>query len=300
MVQLSVFETVARIGNFTQAGKELHMAQPTVSMHVKKLSEAVGLSLFEQTGRSFKLTPAGRELHAACHEIFQKIHDVEQRLASLRLAGDHKVRLAVSTTAKYFAPRLLAHFWENHPGVAISMMPMNREQLLNRLGADLDDFYVLSNPPQEHDVILHLLMPNRLFLYARDDHPLAGKAMLSPSRLRNERMLMREPGSGTRQVADSFFEANKLKPRISMELGSNEAIKQAILAGLGVALLSESSMGNAARKGHLVTLDVTGLPIERQWFLVHRRDRVLSPMAEQFLLHSTDAQLLREIAELDT
>ncbi len=299
MVQLSVFETVARLGNFTQAGKELHMAQPTVSMHVKKLTEAVGLSLFESAGRGFKMTAAGRELHAACHEIFQKIHDVEQRLAALRLEGDHKVSLAVSTTAKYFAPRLLAHFWENHPGVDISMMPMNREQLINRLDADLDDFYVLSNPPQDHDVVLHPLMPNRIHLYARDDHPLMGKQSVPAAKLRGERMLMRESGSGTRMVTDAFFAENKLKPQIAMELGSNEAIKQAILAGLGIALLSHNSMGSATRKGQLVAIDIIGLPIERQWFLVHRRDRALSPMAEQFLQHSTDPQLLREIADLD-
>ena len=299
MVQLSVFETVARLGNFTQAGKELHMAQPTVSMHVKKLAEALGLSLFEQTGRSFKLTPAGRELHAACHDIFQKIHDVEKRLASLRLAGDQKISLAVSTTAKYFAPRLLAHFWENHPGVDISMIPMNREQLLNRLDADLDDFYVLSNPPQDQEVVLHPLMPNRMFLYAREDHPLAGQSPVEPAKLHDERLLMREAGSGTRMVTDAFFAEHRLTPTIAMELGSNEAIKQAILAGLGIALLSHNSMGNATRKGHIVALDVVGLPIERQWYLVHRRDRKLSPMAEQFLHHSTDTQLLREIADLD-
>lgn len=300
LVQLSVFETVARLGNFTQAGKELHMAQPTVSMHVKKLSEAVGLALFEPVGRSFKMTQAGRELHAACHEIFQKIHDVEQRLASLRVAGTDKLRLAVSTTAKYFAPRLLAHFWEIHPGIEIAMMPMNREQLLHRLEADLDDFYVLSNPPEDLEVDMHALLPNRLFLYARDDHPLAEQCAIAPSRLRGEPMLMRESGSGTRMTANDFFAAHQIVPKVAMELGSNEAIKQAILAGLGIALLSHNSMGNATRKSHIVALDVAGLPIERHWYLVHRRDRVLTSMAEQFLRHSTDAQLLREISELDS
>lgn len=301
LVQLSVFETVARLGSFTGAGKELHMAQPTVSMHIKKLSEMVGLPLFDQSGRVLKLTEGGRELHAACHEIFQKIVDVEKRLATLRRAGTQKLRLSVSTTAKYFAPRLLAHFWETHPGIEVAMLPMNREQLLNRIEADLDDFYVLSNPPEgQHDLVLHTLLPNRLGLYARDDHALADATQISAARLRGESVLMRESGSGTRMVADAFFAGLGIEPRITLEMGSNEAIKQGILAGLGIAVLSHHSMGSATRKGHIVALDVIGLPIERHWYLVHRRDRVLSPMAEEFLRHATDPHLLEELAEGDS
>lgn len=300
LVQMSVFETVARLGSFTGAGRELHMAQPTVSMHVKKLTEAIGLPLIEQSGRAFKLTEAGRELHAASHDIFQKIHDVEKRLQTLRLAGSQRLRLSVSTTAKYFAPRLLAHFWEAHPGIEVAMLPMNREQLLHRLDADLDDFYVFSNPPDDQrELVLHALLPNRLRLYARDDHPLAKVARVSSENLRDERVLMREPGSGTRLVADGFFASLGIEPKVALELGSNEAIKQAILAGLGIALLSESSMGAVARKGHIVALEIDGLPIERSWSLVHRRSRPMSPTAEQFLKHSTDPALLRELAEAD-
>ena len=299
LVQLSVFETVNRLGSFTAAGKELHMAQPTVSMHIKKLTEAVGLPLFDQTGRALRLTEGGRELHAACHEIFQKIIDVERRLQTLRSAGNDKLRLAVSTTAKYFAPRLLAHFWEQHPGVDVAMIPMNREQLLGRLDADLDDFYVLSNPPDDEQVVLHRLIPNRLYFYARDDHPLARAARVQPKQLAGERLVMREQGSGTRMVADSFLAEHHITPNVAMELGSNEAIKQAILAGLGIALLSDNSMGSVTRKGHIQALNIDGLPIERLWYLVHRRDRALSPMATEFLRHSTSEQLLQELAERD-
>lgn len=298
LVQLSVFETVARLGSFTGAGRELHMAQPTVSVQVKKLSEALGLILFDQSGRSLKLTDAGRELYAACHDIFQKIQEVEKRLEAFRVAGPQKLRLSVSTTAKYFAPRLLAHFWEKYPGVEVALLPMNREQLLHRVQADLDDFYVFSTPPEdEQQLVFHTLLPNRFFLYARDDHPLAGIRNISSASLSSERMLMREPGSGTRRVADTLFAERGIQPKVVLELGSNEAIKQAILAGLGIALLSESSMGAAARKGRIVTLDVAGLPVEHSWWLVHRSDRTLSPMAEQFLTHSTDPVLLKELAE---
>lgn len=299
LVQLSVFETIIRVGSFTKAAQELHMAQPTVSMHMKKLGESIGLPLIEQVGRSLRLTEAGRELHAACLDIFEKILEVETRLGKMRTSTDARIRLAVSTTGKYFAPRLLARFWEDHPGVEVALSLMNRQQLLHRIESDLDDFYVLSNPPEDIELRLHPLLPNRLHVYASETHPLAKQRSIAFRDLANEQFLMRESGSGTRMAADALFEKHKIRPRVRMELGSNEAIKQAMLTGLGISVLSHNAMTTETRKGHIVALDVTGFPVERQWYLAYRKDRTLSPGAEQFLAHATNPDVLRELAEAD-
>ncbi len=299
LVQLSVFETIVRVGSYTRAAQALHMAQPTVSMHMKKLAESIGLPLLEQVGRSIRLTEPGRELHAACLDIFEKILDVEARLAKMRTSTDSRIRLAVSTTGKYFAPRLLARFWEDHPGVEVALSLMNRQQLLHRIESDLDDFYILSNPPEDIELQLHPVLPNRLHVYASESHPLAKRRNLSLRDLANEQFLLRESGSGTRMAADLLFERHKLKPRVRMELGSNEAIKQAMLTGLGIAILSHNAMTTETRKGHIVALDVTGFPVERQWYLGYRKDRELSAGAARFLAHATNPEVLRELAEAD-
>lgn len=299
LVQLSVFEAIVRVGSYTKAAQALHMAQPTVSMHMKKLSESIGLPLIEQVGRSLRLTEAGRELHAACLDIFDKILEVEARLSKMRTSTAARIRLAVSTTGKYFAPRLLSRFWEGHPGVEVALSLMNRQQLLHRIESDLDDFYILSNPPEYIELQLHPLLPNRLHVYASEAHPLVKRRRIAFSDLTNEQFLLREPGSGTRMAADALFDKHKFKPQIRMELGSNEAIKQAMLTGLGISVLSHNAMTTETRKGHIVALDVEGLPIERQWYLGYRKDRSLAAGAQQFLAHATNVDVLRELAESD-
>jgi len=297
LVQLSVFEMVAELRSFTKAAQALHMAQPTVSMHVKKLTEAIGLPLFDQTVRTPQLTAAGRELHAACQDIFEKIRETEARLSALRAGQDSRLRLAVSTTAKYFAPRLLSHFWESNPGVEVTLMPMNRQSLLHRLEADLDDFYVLSDPPVDAGREVVPLIPNILYVYARDDHPLAKRTGLAIADLASEQFLLREPGSGTRLATDAAFAEHGIAAHVRLELGSNEAIKQAVLSGLGIAILSRNAIGPELRPGRLVTLDVQGFPIRRQWCIVHRKGAELSTMATRFLAQASDPQTLRLLEE---
>jgi DNA-binding transcriptional LysR family regulator len=176
---------------------------------------------------------------------------------------------------------------------------MNRQQPLHRIESDLDDFYILSNPPEDVAMHLHPVLPNRLHIYASDAHPLAKRRSISFHDLAAEQFLLRESGAGTRMAADAVFDKHKLKPRVRMELGSNEAIKQAILTGLGIAILSHNAMTTETRKGHIVALDVTGFPVERQWYLGYRKDRQLSPAAAEFLAHATNPEVLRELAEAD-
>lgn len=295
--QLAVFEAVARLGSFTRAGQELHMAQPTVSVQVKKLAATVGLALFEQSGRKVRLTEAGRELYALCQDIFDRILEVEGRLASLRTRSGAKLRIAVSTTGKYFAPRLIGKFWEAHPGVEVSLSVMSRQHLLHRLEAELDDLYVMSDPPEALAAVVHTLMPNPLYVYARDDHPLAGRRGLALADLAREPLLLREPGSGTRIACDDIFARNGMMPSARLELDSNEAIKQAIVAGLGIAILSRHAVALETRKGHVVQLDVQGFPVVRHWYLVHPETRPLAPGAQLFVEHALRPDVVHEIAE---
>ena len=267
--QLSVFDAVARLGNFTRAGEELYMAQPTVSVHIKKLSETVGLPLFEQVGRKVHLTEAGRQLHEACREMFTILARTEDRLADLRGLKAGRLRIAVSTTGKYFVPRLLAAYVKANPGIDVSMQVQNRQTLLERLAANADDLYVFANPPQEPDVVTQAILPNPMVAFAAAGHPLAGQKYIPFARFAEEPLLIREPGSGTHMTTLNCFEKHRAEPNIRMELGSNEAIKQTILAGLGVSIMSRYTLGLDTDPRDLAILDVEGLPLEGQWYFVY-------------------------------
>lgn len=281
--QLSVFEAVARLGSYTRAAEELYMAQPTVSVQIKKLTETIGVPLFEQVGRQIYLTEAGKALRAACHELFHTFAGIEDTLANLRGLDAGRLRLAVSTTGKYFAPRLLAAFVQQHPGVEVSLQIHHRETLIERLTRNEDDLYIFANPPTDQDIVTQAILPNPMVAYARRDHPLAQQKKIPFARFAEEPFLMREPGSGTRMVAHGEFLSRGLEPRVRMELSTNEAIKQAILAGLGVSILSRYTLGLDTEQDQLCTLDVEGLPVERTWQFVYPAGKQLPPAARAFM-----------------
>lgn len=281
--QLSVFEAVARLGNFTRAAEELYMAQPTVSVHVKKLTETVGLPLFEQVGRKVYLTEAGVVLHAACKDIFRTLAGVEDAYAQMRSLERGRLRVAVSTTGKYFVPRLLAAFVKAHPGIEISMQVHNRQGLIDRLAANEDDLYLFANPPSEPEVVTQVILPNPYVAFAKADHPLAHKKRIGFERFAQEPLLLREPGSGTHMVTMSCFEQRGLLPNVRMELGSNEAIKQAILAGLGVSIMSRYTLGLDSDLDGLVMLDVEGLPVEAFWYFAYPIGKQPLPAVRSFM-----------------
>ena len=281
--QLSVFEASARLGSFTRAAEELHMAQPTVSVQIKKLSETIGLPLFEQVGKRIFLTDPGRQLYRSCQEVFRALASLEDTMADFRGLKSGRLRLAVSTTGKYFAPRMLAAFIQRHPGVEVSLQIHNRRALIDRLANNEDELYIFANPPQEHEVVRQAILPNPMVVFARVDDPLVHERHIPLARLAQEPFLMREPGSGTRMVAQELFDKHGLAPRVRMELSTNEAIKQAILAGLGVSIMSRYTLGLDTEQHRLVTLDVEGFPLERHWYFVYPVGRQLSVVAKTFL-----------------
>jgi DNA-binding transcriptional LysR family regulator len=281
--QLSVFDAVARLGNFTRAAEELYMAQPTVSVQIKKLTETIGLPLFEQVGNHVHVTETGRELQTACREIFQALVKIDDRLASIRGLESGRLWLAVSTTGKYFAPRMLAAFVQQHPGIDVSLQIHNRQTLLERLANDVDDLYLFADPPGDVEVVVQQILPNPMVVFARSDHALAKQKCIPFERLAQEPFLMREPGSGTRTVAEEIFARHGLQPQIRMELSTNEAIKQAILAGLGVSIMSRYTLGLEVEQDQLVTLDVDGFPLERHWYFVYPIGKQLPVVAQAFM-----------------
>jgi len=281
--QLQVFEAVARHGSFTRAAEELHLAQPTVSGQIRKLTDIVGLPLLEQVGKRVHATSAGRELYAACQDIFKTLDDVEGTLSDIRGLKAGSLRVATSTSGKYLVPRLLAEFVKLHPGIEITLHVNHRKAVLERLARNEDDLYVLSNPPEDDEAVVQRILANPLVAFARTDHPLARERKIPFEQFAREPLLMREPGSGTRMIAERMFARRGLEPLVGMELGSNEAIRETMLSGFGVSILYRYSLGLGPDFGKLAVLDVEGFPVESHWHLAYPVGKQLSFVTETFM-----------------
>ena len=281
--QLKVFEEVARSGSFTKAAEEMFLSQPTVSQQIKQLTKAVGIPLFEQIGKRIYLTDAGKEVLSVCKDISEKMSQLEMTLADLKGLKQGNLRLAVITTAKYFVPRLLGQFRHRYPGIKIALQVTNRKQVLDRLSENVDDLYILGQPPEGLDINLRPILENALVAIAPSDHPLAGEKNIPLQRLAQEPFIIREAGSGTRMAVEQFFAENRVEMNVEMEIGSNEAIKHAIVGGLGVSVLSRHVLALEGTKGPLTILDVEGFPIQRHWYIVYPATKQLSVVASTFL-----------------
>lgn len=280
--QLAVFEAVARHLNYTRAADEMYLSQPAVSMQIRQLEEAVGLPLFERLGRKIHLTEAGRELYHYAQLIGRQLKEAEEVLEALK--GLHKGRLAISvaSTANYFATRLLAAFKQEFVGVAISLDVTNRRTLLRQLEHNEVDLAIMGRPPEDADLVAEPFMDNPLVVIAPAGHPLADQREIPMARLADELFVVRERGSGTRIAMEKSFAEQGRSLRTGMEMTSNEAIKQAVEAGLGLGIVSLHTLELELATGRLIVLDVEGFPILRQWHVVHRREKRLSPIATAF------------------
>ncbi|MBF2028388.1 MAG: LysR family transcriptional regulator [Oscillatoriales cyanobacterium C42_A2020_001] len=280
--QLKVFEAVARHNSFTRAAEELFLTQPTVSMQVKQLSKAVGLPLFEQVGKRLFLTDAGKELYTTCREIFDRLSQFEIAIADMKGLKQGSLRLAVVTTAKYVIPRLLGPFCQRYPGIDVSLTVTNHEYVIESLANNRHDLYILSQPPDDLDVSIHPFLDNPLVVIAWHDHPLAREKDIPIKRLADEPFIMREPGSGTRKAVQKLFDEQNVPLKVKLDLGSNEAIKQAIAGGLGVSVLSIHTLALEGTNSQLAILDVENFPIQRYWYVVYPSGKQLSIIAQTF------------------
>lgn len=289
--QLQVFEAIVRLGSFTRAAEELFLTQPTVSMQVKKLADSLGLPLFEHVGRNVRPTEAGMELYQSCRKVFETLANLEMKVADLKGIRRGRLRLGVITTAKYFVPEVLGEFCKEFPGIEIALKVSNRDRIIERINASEDDLYIMGQVPTEHfNVEAFPFAPNPLVMIAPRDHPLVGKKNIPLSRIADEPFILREPGSGIRDTTLNVFDEIGKRPKVRMELGSNEAIKHAIVGGLGLSVLSLHTLTLEGPDGPVAILDVENFPIIRQWYIVHPKGKELSLVAQAFLDFALDME----------
>ncbi len=291
--QLQILLSVVKHGSYTRAAEALHLTQPTVSMQIRKLSENIGHPLFEHGSKGLSLTLAGRRTVAAAEEIFARLELLGSDINAILGEVKGELRLGVVTTAKYFMPHLLGTFVQRYPGVTPRLTVTNRAQVLERLEENRDDLLIMGRVPKELEVEAHAFLDNDLVVIAPAGHPLARHRAIPLTRLLEERLLVREPGSGTRLAMERLFRQYNLEPEPYMELGSIEAIKQAVMAGLGISVMSRHNLRLELETGRLCILDVKGFPLRRHWFAVYPASRKLNLVAQTFLDF-----LLHEGAEL--
>lgn len=288
--QMKVFEAVARHLSYSRAAETLHLSQPAVSMQIKQLEDSVGVPLLEQLGKKVFLTEAGREFQNTCRNISQQLIDAEAMFTEFKgMSG--KLTICVASTASYFTPYLLAEFCQRHPKAQVSLNVTNREILLQRLAHNEMDMAIMGRPPEELDLDATPFMENRLAIIAPVSHPLAQEHDIPMSRLAEETFLVREQGSGTRIAMERFFADKGIHLTTGTEMSTNEAIKQAVQANMGLGILSLHTVALELETARLIVLDVQYFPILRNWYVVHRKGKRLSAVAQAFkgfLLESTN------------
>ncbi|CCQ74995.1 LysR family transcriptional regulator [Magnetospira sp. QH-2] len=281
--QLRLFEAVARLGSITGAAREVHLTQPAVSIQIKRLEENAGLPLFDQVGRKLHLTAAGQVLLENSRAVLTRMVDLDSALESLRGEVAGPVRVSAVTTAQYFLPHLLGEFVRRHPGVQPSMAVTNRDSMIGRLEALLDDVYIMGQVPDRIDVVSTPFLENEIVIVAAPDHPLVSAGPTDLKSLLKERILLREGGSGTRQAFERLVAKNGLTVTPYMELGSGVALKQGVMAGLGVAVLSKHSLTLELALNRVAVLDCEGFPLHRPWYAVYPAQRQLPLAVSSFL-----------------
>ena len=292
--QFRVFESVASHLSFTQAAKSLHLSQPAVSMQVKQMEQQVGLPLFEQIGKKIHLTEAGQEIFHYSRAIGQLLSEAEEVINELKGSQRGKLTISVASTANYFVPTLLGTFHDRFPDITVSLDVTNRETLLEQMEKNEVDLVVMGQPPKDMNLEAGTFMENPLVIIAPPDHPLAKERNIPMSRMEDEIFLTRERGSGTRSAIERFFEQHGVQLNTGMEIASNEAIKQSVQAGLGLGLLSRDTLDMELALNKLVILDVEDFPIVRYWYVMHRKGKRLTAVAQafkQFLLEEANALL---------
>jgi len=280
--QLNIFEAVARHLSFSRAAEELHLTQPAVSMQVKSLEEAVGLPLTEQVGKKIHMTDAGNELAGHARRMAELLREADEALAAMKGLRGGKLNIGLVSSAKYFAPRLLTAFRTIYPDAELRLTVNNREEIVRQLADSEIDLAIMGRPPQEFVTVSEAFADNPLVFVAAPDHPLARLKRIDPKRLTEETFLIRETGSGTRAAMEAYLAEKGIAPTKTVEMTSSETIKQAVMAGMGIAFISERTIGLELATGNIASLSVVGTPVMRQWHVVHLAEKRLLPMPQAF------------------
>jgi len=280
--QIEIFLKVAELGSIARASEALFLSQPSVSIQVKKLSDAVGLPLYEVIGKKLKLTEAGREVETAGRDIFDVVNRLDDTVNDLKGLQSGTLNIAVSTTAKYFMPYMLAPFCDLYPGIEVKLHISNRDMVVKRLKKNSDDLYFFSDPPDDVDIKSYSFLPNPIAVVASKEHELATRKKLTWQDIEHQRFLMRESGSGEMIKIRDHLKTRDLAMHDVMTIESNEAIKHAVMANMGISIVSAYILSNSDTDG-LTQLDVKGFPLMSQWEVAHLRDKKLSSVGKRFL-----------------
>jgi LysR family transcriptional regulator, low CO2-responsive transcriptional regulator len=280
--QLRIFEAAARHLHFGRAAAELHLSQPAVSIQLKQLETDVQLPLFEQMGRRMNLTHAGAELAGHARAILARLREADDAIDGLKGVSAGELHIASTTTAVYFVPRLLAVFRQNRPELKVRLTVKNRELVIRDLVENTIDLAVMGAAPPGLDTVSVAFAKNPLAIIAARDHPLARRRRVRLEQLAEETFLIREPGSGTRTTMERAFSAHRFRPSETVEIGSNETIKQAVMVGMGVSFLSLHTTSLELATGQLAALKADGMPVMRDWCVIHRTRKRLSAATAAF------------------
>jgi len=281
--QLRLFEAVARLGSYTKAAKELYLTQPAVSIQIKRLETHVGSPLLEQMGKKIFQTAAGKIMYQASRDILNRLDTLQTSMEEFQGEIKGPLQLSVVSTAKYFLPKLLGEFLQEYPDVKPKLKFTNRARVIERLENNEDDFSIMGQVPQNDQFETYPFLNNILGIVAPADHPLANKSNITLKEIASQRFLNREIGSGTRFIFDKLLKNHGITIEPYMELGSSEALKQAVMAGLGLSVLSLHSIELERSMKKLTVLDVEGFPLQRRWYAVHLKGRKLSLVSQTFL-----------------
>jgi DNA-binding transcriptional LysR family regulator len=296
--QLKVFEAVARLSSFSRAAEELHLSQPAVSAQIGKLRDHAGSPLFEQLGKKIFLTPAGTELQHHCRVLIAHFAAAEAAMAQFQGIKGGQLNIAVISAGDYFLPSLLVEFARRHEGVKINLAVHNREDLLVSIADNLTDLAVMVRPPEDADTLAEPFAPHPYVIVAPRGHALAREKQIALSRLVREPFVVREAGSDTRHSMTDAFGRQLAHLNVVLEIKSTETVKQAVIAGMGLAFLSGHTVSRELRDRQLVVLDVQGFPVMHHWYLVQRRNKRLPPVAQafrEFLLKDGEALVRRAV-----
>jgi DNA-binding transcriptional LysR family regulator len=299
--QLKVFEAVARLLSFSRAAEELHLTQPAVSTQIRRLEEHAGNALFEQFGKKIYLTPAGTELLQISRVIIQQFKAAENAMAQFQGVSGGQLNVGVISAGDYFFPRLLVEFAGRHRGVTLNFTVHNRAGLLTHIADNLTDLAIMVRPPTDLDTINQAFAPHPYVIVAPPGHRLLGEKGIPINALMREPFVVREKGSDTWNSMEQGFAGDLRDINIAMEIRSTETIKQAVIAGMGVSFLSAHTISQELRAGSLRVLDVAGFPLMLHWYVVHRRNKRLPPVAQAFkdFLLSDGASLIAQFVPFD-
>ena len=283
---LQVYVAVIRTGSISQAAMDLHLTQPTVSLQIKRLTEAVGHPLLENREGLYKPTLVGKELYRAALDALTRFDDFKLFLNDAEQGNRGHFSLGIVTTAKYVVPRLLSPYAQQYPGVDVTLNIGNRETIIKRFDNQLDDLYLFSHPPTGNNVMSGRFLRNPLVMIAPVTHWAARRDVVDIAELINERFLMREPGSSTRMVTETWLRDHNIQLTKTLQIESNEAIRLSVETGLGLAVLSEHTLAQA--NTNLAVVNVKGFPLLSHWYVVRSGDKRLPAAANQFLKFMND------------